>query len=170
LAPANRELGIRSQSRTSSRESRQCTQATRSLLITMSSSFLSIVSLRVSTLLRPTKVEWHEVIPLISLTYKPLTSSGHRVSSTGHCPAGQYQRPAPMSCTCLPICFSLNLSHTSKNFLGPMYLHLPNSWRPSWRKLVDHGEGQLEQTRSLLDAWGAGLNPRDYNLVQEQLS
>ncbi|KAH9965698.1 hypothetical protein BGW80DRAFT_1254892 [Lactifluus volemus] len=38
-----------------------------------------------------------------------------------------------------------------------------------WKWLVDLGEGKLEQTRALLDAWEGDMTPRDYNLVQDQL-
>jgi hypothetical protein len=40
---------------------------------------------------------------------------------------------------------------------------------PRWKKLVDFGEGQLEQTRALLDAWEADMTLRDYNLVEDRL-
>lgn len=48
-------------------------------------------------------------------------------------------------------------------------MHFFNSWRPSWKKLVNHGEGQLEQTRFLLETWGTQIRPREYSLVEEQL-
>ncbi|KAI0245710.1 hypothetical protein BJV78DRAFT_1287288 [Lactifluus subvellereus] len=48
-------------------------------------------------------------------------------------------------------------------------MHFFNSWRFSWKKLVDHGEEQLEQTRFLLETWGTQIRPREYSLVEEQL-
>jgi hypothetical protein len=44
-------------------------------------------------------------------------------------------------------------------------MHLPNAWK----KLVQRGEEQLAQARSLLDALGVNIASNDYILVQEQL-
>jgi hypothetical protein len=44
-----------------------------------------------------------------------------------------------------------------------------NFWMPGWKKLVEHGDRQVSQTRHLLNTSGAQLEPNDFTLVRDWL-